>query len=158
MDCAGLFFIRRRHISGYDYFVINQSASPIDEWISLAAAYESVLLMDPMTEKTGLADIDKNADKKIRIQLEPGASLIIRTLNEDHGYEHKWSYLEYGNSFTLQGKWKLEFIDGGPTLPAAGEIKTLSSWTGLSEEASCFAGTALYRIEFDLPFKLKLVY
>ncbi len=152
VDCSGLFLIRRRHAAGYDYFVINQNASSIDEWISLSAAYESVLLMDPMTGKTGLADIDKGTEKKIRIQLEPGASLIIRALNENHVYEHKWSYLECGESLSLNGPWKLEFIAGGPKLPAACEIRTLSSWTGLSEEAARFAGTALYRIEFDLPF------
>jgi hypothetical protein len=46
------------------------------------------------------------------------------------------------------------FIDGGPTLPPPAEITTLASWTSLSADAACFAGTARYRITFDAPQSL----
>jgi hypothetical protein len=52
----------------------------------------------------------------------------------------------------LSGTWKVEFIEGGPVLPARFETKELASWTTRDDaEAKRFAGTARYTIEFDRP-------
>jgi hypothetical protein len=52
----------------------------------------------------------------------------------------------------LAGSWKVQFIDGGPELPAACEMKELGSWTKLDGEAvKSFSGTAKYTLEFDHP-------
>ena len=52
----------------------------------------------------------------------------------------------------INGKWKVEFIDGSPVLPPAFTTDYLASWTDLGEqEAKRFAGTALYTISFNLP-------
>jgi hypothetical protein len=46
----------------------------------------------------------------------------------------------------------VQFIDGGPVLPAAFETRELASWTKRDDaEAKRFAGTALYSIEFARP-------
>jgi len=51
-----------------------------------------------------------------------------------------------------KGTWKVTFLEGGPTLPAGFETKTLASWTKLGdEEAKAFSGTARYTITFDKP-------
>ena len=46
----------------------------------------------------------------------------------------------------------MSFIDGGPELPGSFTTSELKSWTEFGDsQAVRFAGTALYRIEFDLP-------
>lgn len=148
-DCPGLFFIRRKNGASRDYFIANEGPRFIDEWISLAVDCNVVLIMDPMSGKSGLAQMRGNT---LRIQLEPGASLILRTLKQDD-FTDKWLYRDLGGkSYILDGTWKVEFIAGGPQLPAAYETAELSSWTEHCKESERFAGTAVYRIEFDLPF------
>jgi hypothetical protein len=51
----------------------------------------------------------------------------------------------------LNGKWKLTFLSGGPTLPPAVEMDTLSSWIALGNEYTSFSGTASYTTSFKSP-------
>ena len=52
----------------------------------------------------------------------------------------------------LKGPWRVEFIDGGPTLPKAYNCHALRSWTDNGDEqAQYFTGTARYTIRFDRP-------
>jgi hypothetical protein len=52
----------------------------------------------------------------------------------------------------VAGTWWVQFVDGGPALPAAYETTQLASWTTRDDpEATRFAGTARYTIEFDRP-------
>ena len=64
-----------------------------------------------------------------------------------------WPYSQpEGGPIALPGKWKVEFLAGGPVLPKGFETTKLASWTEIGgEEAQRFAGTARYRIEFDAP-------
>jgi len=46
----------------------------------------------------------------------------------------------------------VEFLEGGPALPAARTLETLRSWTELGDtEAQRFSGSARYSLEFALP-------
>jgi hypothetical protein len=65
----------------------------------------------------------------------------------------RWRYIERaGNGVELAGPWQLSFLDGGPELPAAASLAKPGSWTDLEDAAAQrFAGTARYRVEFDLP-------
>lgn len=65
----------------------------------------------------------------------------------------RWEYYSSaGAPQTIAGDWKVKFIDGGPELPADFETRELASWTKLGDtNAQRFAGTARYKIEFDLP-------
>lgn len=151
-DCPGMFFIRRRHALGRHYFAVNQSSEPIDEWIPLSVSCRSVLIMDPMSGKVGLAQTRPGGDIEVRIQLDPGASWILRTFTDRTVEADFWPYVEpSGPAHTLRGTWRLEFIEGGPELPAACEMDTLVSWTERGEAAERFAGTAVYRLTFDAP-------
>ncbi len=52
----------------------------------------------------------------------------------------------------IKGKWKLEFIEGGPALPPASEIEAPGSWIDLGgDEYKRFSGTARYTISFAKP-------
>jgi hypothetical protein len=148
----GLLFIRRRHDSGHYYFLANQGPHLIDEWVPLAVTCQSVLIMDPMSGRTGIAQMRGDTNREIRIQLEPEASCILRTFSGDNDCADAWPYTEpCGPPSTLQGMWGVEFIEGGPDLPADYETDALSSWTDHGEAAERFAGTAVYSIEFDTP-------
>jgi len=64
-----------------------------------------------------------------------------------------WFYGEpTGTAVALSGPWKIDFIKGGPELPAPLAAPNLKSWTDLGGvEAKRFGGTARYRLEFDAP-------
>ena len=52
----------------------------------------------------------------------------------------------------LAGEWQVEFIAGGPVLPASARLRELRSWTELADpEVGRFAGTARYRLKLDAP-------
>jgi len=151
-DRSGLLFIRRRHESGHHIFLANQGGDPVDEWVRLAGACETVIVMDPMSGMSGLAQMRGDSVREVRIQLEAGASWILRTFTGKTDLADAWPYLEpRGPPCALQGIWGIEFIEGGPDLPAACRTDTLSSWTDISLAAERFCGTALYRLEFDAP-------
>ena len=52
----------------------------------------------------------------------------------------------------MDGNWHVEFITGGPTIPAGLATDQLASWTTFAPpETESFAGTAAYTIQFDRP-------
>jgi len=52
----------------------------------------------------------------------------------------------------ITGTWEVNFVEGGPVLPAAYTTTNLASWTSQDDpEAKRFAGTARYTIGFDHP-------
>ena len=57
-----------------------------------------------------------------------------------------------GDAVEVAGTWKVDFLDGGPKLPASFSTDELKSWTELGDdEARRVAGTGRYHIEFELP-------
>jgi hypothetical protein len=153
VDCPGALFIRRRHPCGHHYFVVNQGTRPLDEWVALAVPRESVLLMDPMSGRTGLAQVrHRETTCQVHVQLQPGASCVLRTFTSGTVEAVDWPYDQLsGTAHELEGTWRVEFIEGGPELPAAYETDLLSSWTDRGGAAVRFAGTAVYRFTFDAP-------
>ncbi len=151
MDIPNLMFIRRKCREKYYYFIANQGTKTVDEWITLTVPCRSAMIMDPMSGTTGFSQTDRSDTCKIRIQIHPGASLILRTSDSDDKYTKGWRYTERDRRYKIQGIWEVEFIEGGPTLPKSYKTDRLSSWTERGEVEERFAGTALYRIRFDRP-------
>jgi hypothetical protein len=150
-------FIRRVTPTGYDYFFANLSSNKLDGWVTLAREVRSAAILDPLTRILGAAAL-RPADAgqaQIYLQLAPGESLIVRTTrhNDSAGKMPPWRYRQTsGTPVALNGTWHLEFIKGGPELPAAMETAELKSWTEIGGHAAQrFAGTARYRLEFDAP-------
>ena len=123
--------------------------------VDLGVGAKSVVIMDPMTGRTGLAAIEKGAQGNARVylQIEPGQSLILRTLNVGKVSGPDWHYLRpAGKPVEIEGEWQVKFVEGGPVLPRAHSTKQLVSWTDFPDvEAKRFAGTARYTIGFSLP-------
>ena len=148
----GLEFVRRDLGDGKVYFLVNHTPNPVDGYITLGIHAKSVLLMDPLTGKTGQASIRSGRrDTDVYLQLKPGQSMILRTFKA--GIKTAaWAYHEVsGDPVEITGTWEIRFISGGPSIPENAKMQELKSWTGLSDRAASFSGTARYRIRFDNP-------
>lgn len=152
---AGIELIRRRHDTGYLYFLSNPGDRPLDQWVSLPIRAESALLYDPMHDRQGLACTRAAGDQtQVYLQLAPGESLLLRALDRS-AEGPRWSYLApTGQPYPILGEWRVDFIAGGPTLPAATTIRELSSWTDWPDQNELlrsFSGTARYSSSFEKP-------
>lgn len=151
---TGICFIRRTHPQGHYYFLANLDGRSLDGWVTLSVKAESVGIFDPLSTKTGMADVRQGKNgTEVYLQLQPGQSCILKTFSSKKIDGPKWRYLqESGEPYQIQGTWKVTFIEGGPNIPAGFEVNNLSSWTQLGDdEAKRFSGTALYSITFNGP-------
>jgi hypothetical protein len=152
----GVRFVRRASRQGYDYFLANRGDRAVDGWVMLGTAAKSAVMLDPMYEsRAGLAALRPGPDgaTQVYLQLSPGESCILRTFADENVGGPAWSYRESaGTPQPLSGPWQVQFVDGGPALPAGYEATQLASWTTRDDPATkSFAGTARYTIEFDRP-------
>jgi hypothetical protein len=147
----GLSFIRRAVDGGHLYFIANLGGRAIDKPVQLTRAGKSVALLDPLAGFEGAAAV---TDDRVRLQLEPGQSIIIRTFDVDDASRlPAWRYTRpAGQPAVLSGTWDVTFLDGGPALPPPLRLDHLVSWTEAGDDAAKrFSGTARYRLEFDAP-------
>ncbi len=155
-DEDGLPFARRALADGYYFLFVNRGEKPFSDWVRVADDCRSAMLMDPLGEsragKAAVRGIIHGGDF-VYLQLQPGESLVVRTFDTREVQAKPWRYTKpAGDPVAVAGTWKVQFIDGGPVLPAAYETKELASWTTRDDpEAKRFAGTAHYAIEFDRP-------
>lgn len=154
-DTPGLLHIRRRHDEGSLYFLANRGAREIDGYIPIGRPVKGAVLLDPMTGSAGVAALrQQDGRAAVLVRLAPGQSVFVRAFAERAPAGAPWRYVyPEGAPIPVEGPWKVEFIDGGPDLPAPCEVSRLVSWTDFSESpgADRFAGTARYSINIDLP-------
>jgi hypothetical protein len=151
----GIEFVRRRHSEGHHYFLVNLGSQDLEDWVCLGVQAQSVVMLDPLTGRRGLAavrDTEKGA-AEVYLQLEPGQSCLLRTFSKKKVEGPKWRYLKTkGEGYEIKGTWEVDFIEGGPNLPAGFKTDELASWTQFGDDqAKRFAGTALYKITFYNP-------
>jgi len=151
----GASFIRRRTDAGHDYFFANLGAKPIDGWVTLGVSAADAFILDPLSGRIGRAALKTDAPQaSVYLQLAGGESLIVRTSDRPSSdATPAWAYTaSAGTPVALAGPWQIDFVRGGPALPAPISAAELRSWTELGDaEARRFAGTARYRLEFELP-------
>jgi hypothetical protein len=151
MKKINLDFTRRKTNSGTNYFITNLRPAEINGWIELSRKAVSAVITDPLTGKRGRAAVKENANGNISVyvQAEAGHSLIL-TLSDNKTTVPPWVYLEKtSKKKEITGEWYVEFIEGGPVLPAPQKLKAPASWTSFNDsEAKRFAGTARYTIKF----------
>ncbi len=152
MTAAGLRFVRRIHDGGYHYFIVNRSAKTFEGILPLAVPFQSAVILDPWNPAANGTALSQKSG--VALRLEPGQSIIVRTFTDRVVTGEPWVIPPADPSaIAIDGPWKIEFIEGGPTLPAAAESITTGSWTTLSGAAD-FSGTARYTTTFDLPAPL----
>lgn len=145
----GLRYIRRKTKDAHWYFIANHTERAFNGWLPLAVSFKSAVLHDPMTGTSALLPM-KN--QQFYMDIAPGESFIIQASTSKIDAKPYVSAKPTGPAFTLEGKWRIEFIEGGPDLPKAYGTNSLSSWTDAPDEkAKIFAGTARYSLTFDLP-------
>ena len=152
----GLRFVRRVDPQGYQYFLANRGKIAVDGWVAIGTAAKSAAILDPLYEhRVGVAALRKGADgaTQVYLQLQPGESCILRTFSGQSVQGPAWAYAEpSGAAQTVAGDWQVQFVDGGPAMPATYKTTQLASWTTRDDpEAKRFAGTARYSIEFACP-------
>jgi hypothetical protein len=155
LDHPGLMCLRRADDEGRIYFVANRGTNDWDGWLDLAAPAETVVILDPLTGASGVAErqASKTGGSRAYVQLAPGQSLFLRALTVRKIAEPGWKYWKAaGETVTLAGTWQVNFVEGGPELPAAYATDHLASWTQAGDtNAQRFAGAALYTLHFDAP-------
>ena len=149
----GLQYNRRSYNGGHYYFISNPGKQPVSGWVPLQSTEKNIALFDPMLEKNGLAKTRlNNGMVDVYLQLQPGESCILQTSkNIVTGKQYPY-YKATAPVLELNNNWSLQFIKGGPSLPAAASNISVGSWTDLPGEAvKQFSGTAVYTVSFNKP-------
>lgn len=155
---SNLSFVRRSFDGGWNYFIANRTGTNFDGWVALNRPGKSFVLLNPMTGATGVAATRQSATNQteVHLQLAAGESVILRAfengLVEDHLLA-RWNYFQTnGQPVEIGSQWNVEFIEGGPTLPADFQTAKLASWTTFPDtNCQAFAGTAKYETTFTAP-------
>lgn len=156
----GLQYNRRSYKGGHYYFISNPGKQPVNAWIPLQAKEKNIVLFNPMLVANGLAKTRlTNGIIEAYLQLQAGESCILQTMNipvPGKGYPY---YKTGATNEEIKGTWKIEFVKGGPSLPATIDAISLGSWTELpGEELQKFSGTARYSIQFAMPAEKSSAY
>ena len=153
---SGLRFIRRDVDGNKYYYLVNHTAQKVNDFIPLNLHAASVMILDPQTGNYGLAEtMTKNDKLNVRVQIDPGNTLILKTSKETIADSKSWKYIEKeGVPLTVSGEWKLKFTGGGPVLPKSQTLTNLISWTSLEDKnALIFSGRGEYNTTFQLTSK-----
>lgn len=152
MAAQGLQCIRRSITGGKYYFITNTGKQSVDGWVNISTAAEHITLFDPMQEKRGSAHVKQaGGQTAVYLQLNPGESCVLQTSTTPPGGAAYPYYATTGTPVTIEGNWRVSFINGGPVLPAPLTISKLTSWTAWADDLKRFAGTASYKISFPRP-------
>lgn len=149
-----LAFARRQNLNGTVYFITSQSDKPFDGWVSLQASGGSAAIFNPMDDRLGLAKtrVTPGGSLEVYLRMNPDESLIIQTYETVQKGKPYQYYDPVSAPVPVKGTWKVEFIEGGPSLPAVVESEGPVSWTSLEgDEYKNFSGTARYTVNFRKP-------
>ncbi len=145
----GLQFIRKEYGNRAFYFIANLSNRFNAGWIKLNNIAGAATASEPLTGlKYKLPVRETGGVREFFIRLLPGESVMILDEEQAAGPEPRYPA---GHSFSLAGSWKLTFTEGQPRLPGPVVMQDLKSWTALPDSGAYFSGTAVYRLQFDLP-------
>ena len=154
MTDSGLAFVRRETPAGFVYFIKNKAEKTFEGWLPISTVTASAGIYNPMDGRSGTAIIRPGKDEgpEIYIKIDSEESLIIETYNnkiEGNSYQF---YSPAASPMVITGTWRVDFIEGGPSLPQGKETDQLVSWTDMdSEDLKNFSGTARYTISFKKP-------
>jgi hypothetical protein len=146
--------IRRKINGGEYYFIVNEGKKTFNDWVLLNTPLQNAVLFDPMMQRSGVAKTRQGDANTLDIflQLAPGESCVVQTgSNKFRGTMFPYTKVA-GDPIVINGKWKLKFISGGPSLPQETTLNQLQSWIDLSiTGVKEFSGTAQYSISFNKP-------
>ncbi len=147
-------FVRRQNRNSYTWFVVNKGARPFDGWLPLSTQASSAGIFNPMTGVSGLASLRTTAKKTTEVytRLLPGESVIIETYNNAVAAGLYPYYDPISPAAELTGTLKVDFIEGGPSIPPSKNIDKPAPWTQFGGDTyNNFSGSARYSISFVRP-------
>jgi hypothetical protein len=147
-------FIRREYEDGKIYFISNWSGKDFEGWIPISSNAKSVAVYDPMHGKSGLAKsrVSENGGVEVYFQLPHGESWILKTSGSTIPGSNWNYYQQTEDQIMLRGSWSVEFVEGGPEIPASVKTDTLGSWTDFEGDSyKSFSGTVRYSLDFPDP-------
>ncbi|RYF98144.1 MAG: glycoside hydrolase family 2 protein, partial [Chitinophagaceae bacterium] len=155
-----LAFIRKQNQQGTLYFISNNSESEFNGWINLSAVAErtGVAAFDPMNGAKGLllTRLGEDNQQETYLKLQAGESVLLQVSAKRITAEPFITYDKQAAPTILSGKWQLEFLEGGPSLPQSRTIQSLVPWTMLNDTtADNFSGLAKYSLNFEKPVLAK---
>ena len=111
-------------------------------------------IFNPLTGGYGITKVraGNGGGTDVYARINPGGSMIISAFHNSLSGKQYLFYDPVADPTEIRGNWRVDFVAGGPTLPAAKEISSLISWTDFGgEEVKNFSGTARYTITFSKP-------
>lgn len=156
----GVQMVRRcNELGGHNYFITLLGAWPIDGYVNLAVDAEAVEIFDPLRHVYGSAQIRQATDgtTEVRLQLEPGQSLFLKTQGGAGVSGPMWRYIESkGEPINISHGWQLAFEKSDPEITETFPIDSLMPWTDLPiPEAKINFATGIYSVDFTIPDNLK---
>ncbi|MBN1420120.1 MAG: VCBS repeat-containing protein, partial [Planctomycetes bacterium] len=123
--------IRRVHETGRDYFLANQGEERLEGWVPLGVPARAAVIFDPYHGTRGVARIRAESRRtEVYLQLDPGDAIVLRALERDVDGPPWPCFAAAGSAHEIRGAWTVEFIEGGPELPAPMRMEALESWAG----------------------------
>jgi hypothetical protein len=149
----GLQFNRRSINGGHYYFISNPGKQSINEWVPLQTTEKNIVLFNPMDLNNGIAKTRlSNGTVEVLLQLQAGESFILQTATQAIKGKAWPYYTKQPAPVEIKGNWSIQFLEGGPAIPATVDKISLGSWTDLpGEDVKKFSGTAKYSISFPKP-------
>jgi len=149
----GIQFVRKKESGDRSVYVIVNNDHQFEGWVPLTVSAKSIILYDPMSGDFGQGRIREAVDgnAEVFVQLTKKQTMILETYPSETSTQPFRYVSEDGAVINLNGKWKISFQSGGPVLPAAIELDTLSSWTNYGLDYEAFSGTASYSTTFPRP-------
>lgn len=147
-------YIRRKNETGYHYFFTLLTNNPVTNLIELAVDARSAVIFDPLTGKSGKAQLLRSRRNRplLCLNLKPGQSMIVKTYTNEDVDVPDWNYYQIIPFRLLKRNegWKLNFIQSEPAIKDTFDLQGLGSWTELSNpDLKRNMGTGKYSIKFN---------
>lgn len=147
----GLSFIRKKQNDKTVYFISNLSDKFSEGWVTMSAGNGNLSGYDPLNNKRfGFAKRTNKNGKQIYLSLLPGQSCFVMETTASPVATQPKDY----DSYAVNTKWQVQFLGGRPNYHKSFKIDTLQSWTGLSDTAAFYTGTAKYKGTINIPAKV----
>ena len=163
----------RNDEGGYDYFLSMLENRPLHGFVSLGCSGHEVWISDPLVGgwQQGVTETDSLGRTAVWLNLEPGESVLLRTLPEsvllrtlpESGAAANDNaarplslkgtpYMMAGERLLLDRGWKISFPESLPAIDGVFETDAPVQWCSLPDSsASVNVGIGRYEVEFSVP-------
>jgi len=147
---AGLRFIRKVKSGKVVYFISNLSNQFNGGWVAISKGNATNLWgYDALNNKKFSFPKRKVGGKtELYLSLLPSQSCFV--IEEAQPAPTVSTPKQY-DSYAVNNGWQVQFLNGRPSYHQGFKIDTLKSWTGLSDTAAFYTGTAKYTGTVNIP-------